>query len=95
MVLSMGTTNTLYLPHRINIAVRFNFNTIFYVQCRSEEISPPKRVKRGHLLSDYRQKRVNASRDILMSKARKMTILTITMFYDNVHTGCLFLTGTS
>ena len=56
---------------------------------------PPKRVKRGHLLSDYRQKRVNASRDILMSKARKMTILTITMFYDNVHTGCLFLTGTS
>ena len=56
---------------------------------------PPKRGKRGHLLSDYRQKRVNASRDILMSKARKMTILTITMFYDNVHTGCLFLTGTS
>ena len=24
---------------------------------------PPKRVKRGHLLSDYRQKCVNATRD--------------------------------
>ena len=56
---------------------------------------PPKRVKRGHLLSDYRQKCVNATRDMLMSKARKMTILTITMFNENVHTGCLFLTGTS
>ena len=32
-------------------------------------------------------------RDILMSKARKMTILTITMFNENVHTGCLFLNG--
>ena len=51
---------------------------------------PPKRVKRGHLLSDYRQKCVNATRDMLMSKARKMTILTITMFNENVHTGCLF-----
>ena len=40
MVLSMGTTNTLYLPHRINKAMRLNFNTIFYVQYRSEEISP-------------------------------------------------------
>ena len=40
MVLSMGTTNTLYLPYRINIAMQFNFNTIFYVQYRSEEISP-------------------------------------------------------
>ena len=55
---------------------------------------PPKRVKRGHLLSDYRQKCVNGTRDILMLKARKMTILTITMFNENVHTGCLFLTGT-
>ena len=36
------------------------------------------------------QKCVNATRDILMSKARKMTILTITMFNENVHTGCLF-----
>ena len=54
---------------------------------------PPKRVKRGHLSSDYRQKCVNATRDILMSKARKMTILTITMFNENVHTGCLFLNG--
>ena len=44
MVLSMGTTNTLYLPHRINIAMRFNFNAIFYVQYRSEEISPPSRL---------------------------------------------------
>ena len=35
-----------------------------------------------------------SARDILMSKARKMTILTITMFNENVHTGCLFLTGT-
>ena len=40
---------------------------------------PPKRVKRGHLSSDYRQKCVNATRDILMSKAHKMTILTTTM----------------
>ena len=48
------------------------------------------RVKRGHLSSDYRQKCVNATRDILMSKARKITILTITMFNENVHTGCLF-----
>ena len=38
---------------------------------------PPKRVKRGHLLSDYRQKCVNGTRDILMLKARKMTILAI------------------
>ena len=51
---------------------------------------PPKRVKRGHLLSDYRQKCVNATRDMLMSKARKMTILTITMFNENVHTGSFF-----
>ena len=43
----MGTTNTLYLPHRINIAMRFNFNTIFYVQYRSEEISPA-----AHLISN-------------------------------------------
>ena len=50
---------------------------------------PHKRVKRGHLSSDYRQKCVNATCDILMSKARKMTILTITMFNENVHTGCL------
>ena len=41
---------------------------------------PPKRVKRGHLLSDYRQKCVNGTRDILMLKARKMTILAIIMF---------------
>ena len=34
---------------------------------------PPKRVKRGHLLSDYRQKCINVTRDILMSKARKIT----------------------
>ena len=33
---------------------------------------PPKRVKSGHLLSDYQQKCVNATRDILMSKARKI-----------------------
>ena len=44
-------------------------------------------------MSDYRQKCVNATRNILMSKARKMTILTITMFNENVHTGCLFLNG--
>ena len=30
--------------------------------------SPPKRVKSGHLLSDYRQKCVNGTRDILMLK---------------------------
>ena len=47
MVLSMGTTNTLYLPHRINIAMRLNFNTIFYVQYRSEEISPGHRDDKG------------------------------------------------
>ena len=35
---------------------------------------PPKRVKSGHLSSDYRQKCVNATRDILMTKVRKMTI---------------------
>ena len=34
---------------------------------------PPKRVKRGHLLSDYRQKCVIATHDIFMSKARKIT----------------------
>ena len=37
-----------------------------------------KRVKRGHLLSDYRQKCVNGTRDILL-KVRKMTILAIIM----------------
>ena len=47
----------------------------------------PKRVKRGHLSSDYRQKCVNATLDILMSKARKMTILPIIMFKENVHEG--------
>ena len=62
--------------------------------CPLWAIPPPKRVKRGHFLSDYRQNCVNATRDILMSKARKMTILTITMFIENVHTGCLFFTGT-
>ena len=31
-----------------------------------------------------------STRDILMSIGRKMTILTITMFNENVHTGCLF-----
>ena len=30
--------------------------------------------KRGHLLSDYRQKCVNATRDILMTKLQKITI---------------------
>ena len=48
MVLSMGTTNTLYLPYRINTAMRFNFNTIFYVQYRSEEISPSSVFPRVH-----------------------------------------------
>ena len=38
---------------------------------------PPKRVKSGHLLSDYRQKCVNGTRDNLMLKARKITILAI------------------
>ena len=51
---------------------------------------PPKRVKRGHLLSDYRQKGVNGTRDILMLKARKMTILAIIMFQENVHEGAFF-----
>ena len=41
---------------------------------------PPKRVKSGHLLSDYRQKCVNGTRDILMLKPRKMTILAIITF---------------
>ena len=59
-------------------------------QCPLWATPPPKRVKSGHLLSDYRQKCVNATRDMFMSKARKMTILTITMFYENVHTGCFF-----
>ena len=48
---------------------------------------PPKRVKRGHLLFDYRQKCVNGTRDILMLKARKMTILAIIMFKENVGLG--------
>ena len=39
---------------------------------------PPKRVKRGHLSTDYRKKCVNGTRDILMLiKARKMIILAI------------------
>ena len=33
--------------------------------------TPPNRVKSGHLLSDYRQKCVNGTRDILMFKPRK------------------------
>ena len=55
---------------------------------------PPKRVKRGHLLSDYRQKCVIATRDILMSKARKVTIFD----HGNILGKCsykeLFLTET-
>ena len=41
--------------------------------CPLWAIPPPKRVKRGHLLFDYRQKCVNGTRDILMLKARKKT----------------------
>ena len=52
--------NPEYRNGRVDIAVE---------QCGP----PPKRVKRGHLLSDYRQKCVNATRDILMSKVRKIT----------------------
>ena len=48
---------------------------------------PPKQVKRGHLLSDYRQKFVNGTRNILMLKARKMTILAIIMFKENMVPG--------
>ena len=49
-------------------------------QCPLWAIPPPKRVKSGHLLSDYRQKCVNGTRDILMLKPRKMTILAIITF---------------
>ena len=56
---------------------------------------PPKRVKRGHLLSDYRQKGVNGTRDILMLKARKMTVLAIIMFCEKVHEGAFFDLKTS
>ena len=41
MVPSMGTMERLYSPKINNVAVVFNFNTIFYVRSRSEEISPP------------------------------------------------------
>ena len=40
MVPSMGTMERLYSPKINNVAVVFNFNTIFYVRSRSEEISP-------------------------------------------------------
>ena len=40
MVPSMGTMERLYSPKINNVAVVFNFNTIFYVWSRSEEISP-------------------------------------------------------
>ena len=49
-----------------------------------------KNGKKGDIVPFGRPPPLNGSRDILMSKARKMTILTITMFYENVHTGCLF-----
>ena len=39
MVLPMSTTNRLNLPNIITAAMKFNFNSIFYVLFRSEEIS--------------------------------------------------------
>ena len=38
---------------------------------------PPKMAKSGHLSTDYREKCVNGTRDILMLKPRKMTILNL------------------
>ena len=52
---------------------------------------PPKRVKSGHLLPDYWQKCVNATRDILMSNVRKITILAVNYYPPNVFTMSAFL----
>ena len=40
MVLSMSNTNQPHLPQRITVTMKFNFNSIFYVRYKSEEISP-------------------------------------------------------
>ena len=42
---------------------------------------PPKRVKTGHLSSDYRQKCVNVTRDILMTKVCKSTYFGIKIHF--------------
>ena len=40
MVLSTSNTNQPHLPQRITVTMKFNFNSIFYVRYKSEEISP-------------------------------------------------------
>ena len=44
MVLSMSNTNQPHLPQRITVTMKFNFNSIFYVRYKSEEISPLEKV---------------------------------------------------
>ena len=83
----------VWVSHRCSLPSPVQKNAKKRGHCLLWYPPPHKQVKGGHLLSDYRQKCVNATRDMLMSKARKMTILTITMFNENVHTGCLFLTA--
>ena len=48
-------------------------------------------IKSGHLLSDYQKKCENGTHDILMLKPRKMTILAIITFQENVREGAFFL----
>ena len=40
MVSSMSTTNQQYLPKKVTLRTKFNFDSIFYVRYKSEEISP-------------------------------------------------------
>ena len=47
MVSSMSTTNQLYLPKKVTLTMKFNFDSIFYVRYKSEEISPSKGEPRG------------------------------------------------
>ena len=50
MVSSMSTTNQLYLPKKVTLRTKFNFDSIFYVRYKSEEISPNGKPKISKIL---------------------------------------------
>ena len=56
MVSSMSTTNQLYLPKKVTLTTKFNFDSIFYVRYKSEEISPlDSQTEKGEFLTCYKK----------------------------------------
>ena len=51
MVLSMSSTNQLYLRKKVTLTTKFNVDSIFYVRYKSEEISPMRRLSFSRSLS--------------------------------------------